>query len=128
MRRHRVICVAVLLNCATLAACGKPPDVPKDCLGRPIDPAHPPQGAASLSWESPTRAEGSVPASPPVGFRVYYGITPEKLLCQIEIREPGVRRAQVTGLSKGTWYFAVVSFDADSIESEPSPVVSKQIE
>ena len=62
------------------------------------------------------------------GYRIYYGIEPDQLKCQVEIRDPRATGGEVTGLSPGKWYFAVASFDGAFVESEPSPTVSKLVE
>jgi len=80
-----------------------------------------------LKWSAPlTRADGS-PFDDLAGYRINYGVQPDQLHCQVEIRDPKASGGQVTGLSSGTWYFAVVSFDSGSYESEPSEIVSKRI-
>lgn len=103
------------------------PAVATDCLGRPLA-VPPPTGSAQLTWEAPsTRTDGS-PLDDLLGYRIKYGIARDQLPCLIEIRDPGVTTWKVTGLSTGTWYFAVVSFDSGFVESELSGVVSKRID
>ncbi|MEX1993124.1 MAG: fibronectin type III domain-containing protein [Steroidobacteraceae bacterium] len=88
----------------------------------------PPTGTALLNWDAPsTRSDGSV-FDDLAGYRVNYGVTPDELRCQIEIRDPQLTTWKVIGLSPGTWYFAVVSFDSGFVESEPSGVVSRRID
>jgi hypothetical protein len=55
-------------------------------------------------------------------------MAPDDLACLIEIRDPKVTTWKVTGLSPGTWYFAVASFDSGFVESDLTDVVSKRIE
>lgn len=55
-------------------------------------------------------------------------MAPDDLPCLIEIRDPKVTTWKVTGLSPGTWYFAVASFDSGFVESDLTDVVSKRIE
>lgn len=101
--------------------------VATDCLGRPVS-VPPPTGTALLSWEAPsTRTDGS-PLNNLLGYRIKYGVMPNRLPCQIEIRDPELTTWKVTGLSSGTWYFAVVSFDSGFVESDLSGVVSKRID
>lgn len=102
-------------------------EVATDCYDWPVSaPAS--TGMAQLSWNAPTtRADGS-PFDDLAGYRIKYGITPDKLPCQVEIRDPKVTTWRVTGLSSGTWYFAVASFDSGLVESELSGVVSKRID
>ncbi|MGE0030329.1 MAG: hypothetical protein AB7T20_04350, partial [Steroidobacteraceae bacterium] len=101
--------------------------VATDCLGRPVS-VPPPTGTAQLSWQAPsTRTDGS-PLDDLQGYRIKYGLAPDQLRCLVEIRDPAVTTWKVPGLSLGTWYFAVVSFDSGFVESELSGIVSKQID
>jgi uncharacterized membrane protein SirB2 len=102
-------------------------EVATDCLGRPVAvPA--PTGTAVLSWSAPTTRTDGSPLSDLQGYRIKYGVMPDHLPCLVEIRDPKVTSWQVTGLSPGTWYFAVASFDSGFVESELSGVVSKRID
>jgi len=62
------------------------------------------------------------------GYRIHYGVEPDGLQCQIEIRDAKATSWKVTALSPDTWYFAVASFDSGRVESELSGVVSKRIQ
>ena len=128
MSRYTTLRFLPILACAALAACSPGKSIPRDCLGRPIDPAHPPTGSASLNWQPAAEAAAEPALSAVAGYRIYYGIKPDQLLCQFEVPGPAASGGTVTGLSPGTWYFAVVSFDSASVESEPSAVVSKRVE
>jgi hypothetical protein len=121
----------LLLALAGPAACGtsEPEQAPveTDCLGRPVAvPA--PTGTAQLSWEAPTTRTDGSPFDDLAGYRINYGVMPDQLPCQIEIRDPQVTTWQVTALSPGIWYFAVASFDSGFVESELSGVVSKRVD
>lgn len=103
------------------------PAVATDCLGRPVSvPA--PTGTAQLSWNAPTTRTDGSPFENLAGYRIKYGVAPDQLPCLVEIRDPKVTTWKVTGLSPGTWYFAVASFDSGFVESDLSGVVSKQID
>lgn len=103
------------------------PAVATDCLGRPVS-VPPPVGMAQLSWQAPTTRTDGSPLDDLQGYRIKYGLAPDQLPCLVEIRDPGVTTWKVTGLSTGTWYFAVVSFDSGFVESDLSGVVSKRID
>jgi len=98
-----------------------------DCLGRPVS-VPPPTGTAQLSWNAPTTRTDGSPFDDLAGYRIKYGIVPDQLRCQIEIRDPGVTKWLVTALAPGTWHFAVVSFDSGFVESAPTELVSKKID
>ena len=125
-RRPAAACLQVLAT-MVLAACGSEQPPPTDCLGRPIDAASPPSGTALLKWSAPLTRVDDSPLDDLVGYRIKYGVQPDQLRCQIEIRDTRASSGQVKGLSPGTWYFAVVSFDSGPFESVPSEIVSKRI-
>lgn len=129
MKRRRPAAVVLqALATMVLAACSSKQPAPTDCLGRPVDAARPPSGTALLRWNAPlTRTDGSS-FDDLAGYRINYGVQPDQLRCQIEMRDPKASSGRVTGLSPGIWYFTVVSFDSGLVESEPSEVVSKQID
>ena len=120
----------LLLALAAPAACSRSepeePPVETDCLGRPLAvPA--PTGTALLAWDAPsTRSDGS-PFNDLTGYRINYGIAPDQLPCQIEIRDPELTTWKVTGLSSGTWYFATSAVNAGGVESSLSNEASKTI-
>ncbi len=109
------------------SACGPKQDAETDCLGRPVtEPA--PTGTTRLIWDAPTtRTDGST-MDDLSGYKIYYGIEPDELRCEIEIRDPKAIAWEVPALSPGIWYFAVVSVDSAHVESELSGVVSKKID
>jgi hypothetical protein len=45
----------------------------------------------------------------------------------VKVSNPGVASYAVTGLTSGTWYFAVTSYSADGVESSRTATVSTQI-
>jgi hypothetical protein len=102
-------------------------EVATDCLGRAAS-VPVPTGTAVLSWNAPTTRTDGTPLENLQGYRIKYGLAPDQLPCLIEIRDPKATTWKVTGLSSGTWYFAVVSFDSGFVESELSGVVSKRID
>jgi hypothetical protein len=117
----------IALTLVVAAACTAEPEISTDCLGRPVSvPA--PTGTAQLTWEAPSKRTDGSPLNDLAGYRIHYGVMPDQLRCQVEIRDPQVTTWKVTALSPGTWYFAVASFDSGSQESVQSAVVSKQID
>jgi hypothetical protein len=61
------------------------------------------------------------------GYRVYYGQSPNDLSQSILV--PGVSTTSrvVTGLTAGTYYFAVATLNSSGEESEPSNAASKTV-
>lgn len=121
---------AGLLSCAVvmICACRESPPLPRDCLGRPIDPAHPANGSVTLSWQPPADGSRLSLSRKLVGYRIYYGVDPTHLGCQVELPDISITRQSVTGLTPGLWYFAIVTFDDRFVESEASNVVTAQVD
>lgn len=125
MKRRTASCWLAISG-LVLASC-KQQELPRDCLGEVIDPSHPPSGTATLQWQAPVKRLDGSSLDDLLGYRVYYGVQADNLRCHLEIRDRSATSATVTGLSPGTWHFAVVSFDSGFVESEPSQVSSKQV-
>ena len=109
-------------------ACSSAQESAVDCLGRRCRSPNSTVPPTS-TWTAPaTRSDGS-PFDDLSGYRIYYGIEPNKLSCKIETgRRESSRMEHVTELPPGNWYFAVVSVDGAGVESELSGIVSKQID
>ena len=96
----------------------------------PASPTQPPQpvaGSATLRWQAPTETSDGQPLTDLAGYRVYYGLASFKLDRWVTISDPGNTTAVISGLSAGTWYFAVTAFTRQGVESSMSSVVSKRI-
>ena len=61
------------------------------------------------------------------GYTVYYGTSPDDLSKSVKVSNAGLSAYTVTGLTSGTWYFAVTSYSADGVESARTTTVSTQI-
>jgi hypothetical protein len=84
-------------------------------------------GIATLDWLPPTEnSDGSVLTNL-AGYTVYYGTSPDNLAQSVKVTNPGLTAYAVTGLTSGTWYFAVTSYSADGVESSRTTTVSTQI-
>jgi len=84
-------------------------------------------GVATLDWMPPTEnSDGSVLTNL-AGYTVYYGTSPDNLSQSVKVTNPGLTAYAVTGLSSGTWYFAVTSYSADGVESTRTSTVSTKI-
>jgi hypothetical protein len=85
-------------------------------------------GSTKLSWFPPTTYRNGSPLTDLAGFRVYHGTSHLNLPgTMIEIANPSAITWTVSGLSPGTWYFAVTAFDSYGHESGFSEIVSKTI-
>ena len=83
--------------------------------------------AATLSWQAPTSNTDGTALTDLVGYRIYYGTTPEDLNYSVQIKTIGLQTYVVEGLERGTWYFAIMALAGDGSESALSEVVSKTI-
>jgi hypothetical protein len=82
---------------------------------------------ATLSWVPPTKDTDGTPVTTLIGYHIYYGTTEGALTQSIVIGSASTTSYEITGLSSGTWYFAVAADAADGTESAPSNVGSKTI-
>ena len=84
-------------------------------------------GSATLSWLPPTTNTNGTPLTNLAGYRIYYGTNSSSLHQSVKITNPGIASYAVDNLSPATWYFTVVSYNSQNIESPLSEVVSKTI-
>jgi Tfp pilus assembly protein PilX len=61
------------------------------------------------------------------GYHIYYGTNPGALTKSITVSGGQTTSYEITGLTSGTWYFAVAADAADGTESAQSNVGSKTI-
>ena len=85
-------------------------------------------GSASLSWSAPTANVDGSPLNDPAGYCIYYGTDPKNFSHRIEIPDPSVVSWTVSGLTPGTWYFAVTAVGSGGSESAYSTIQSKKIQ
>jgi hypothetical protein len=83
-------------------------------------------GTATLTWVPPTLNTDGTPVTTLSGYHIYYGTNPSALTQSIAVSAT-TTSYEITGLSTGTWYFAVAADAADGSESAPSNVGSKTI-
>ena len=84
-------------------------------------------GVATLDWQPPTENSDGSALTNLAGYTVYYGTSPDNLAQSVKVSNPGLTAYAVTGLSSGTWYFAVTSYSADGVESSRTTTVSTKI-
>jgi hypothetical protein len=81
-------------------------------------------GTATVSWSAPTTNTNGTPADL-AGYRVYYGTQPGALTQSVKIATPATTTYKITGLTTGTWYFAVAADSVDGTQSSLSNIGSK---
>lgn len=87
----------------------------------------PVSGYATLSWVAPTTNTNGTLVSPLTGYHLYYGYMASALTKSIVVSGGATTSYEITGLTSGTWYFAVAADTADGTESAQSAVGSKTI-
>jgi len=87
----------------------------------------PSNGSATLSWTPPTQNDDGSTLTDLAGYRILYGTSAGALTQTVQVSNPGVATYVVTGLSSGSWFFAVKSYNTGGAESANSTVVSKTI-
>jgi Glucodextranase, domain B len=84
-------------------------------------------GSVSLSWTPPTaRVDGS-PLVNLAGYKIYYGRMSGIYDYEIDVDNPGVSTYVVEDLVPGEWFFALVAYDTEGLESEHSQEVAGEI-
>lgn len=84
-------------------------------------------GAATLSWDPPTRNTDGTALTNLSGYRIHYGRHERALDRTIVLDNPGLTRYMVEGLTPARWYFAITSVNRRGVESPRSEVVSKKV-
>lgn len=84
-------------------------------------------GFARLQWDAPAdRTDGSS-AGEIAGYRIYYGRSARQLELSIDIPTASITEAQVSNLTRGTWYFAAAAVEKSGREGDLSEIGSKTI-
>lgn len=83
-------------------------------------------GDALLSWAAPTSNTNGT-AVRLSGYHLYYGNTASDLTKSVAISGATNTSYEITGLTAGTWFFAVAADASDGTESAQSAVGSKTI-
>jgi hypothetical protein len=86
-------------------------------------------GTAKVSWVAPTENSNGTALTNLAGYTVYYGTNASTLTQEqsVQVTNPAALSYTVSGLSSGTWYFAVVSYTSAGQQSALSTVSSKTI-
>jgi hypothetical protein len=80
-------------------------------------------GSATLVWTPPTQNTNGSVLMNLAGYNVYYG-TNGNLTQQVTLRNAGLTRYVMTGLSKATWTFAITAYDSNGNESDLTAMAS----
>ena len=84
-------------------------------------------GTADVSWTPPTPNTDGSALTNLAGYNIYYGTSPNALSQQVQVSNVGVTNYVISGLTTGTWYFAVTAYTSTGTESALSNIASKTI-
>jgi hypothetical protein len=76
-------------------------------------------------WSPPTENTNGTAVTPLTGFTIYYGTTEGALTQSVVVSGASTLTYTITGLTTGTWYFAVAADAADGTQSAMSEIGSK---
>jgi hypothetical protein len=83
--------------------------------------------SATLSWTAPTENTDGTPVVNLAGYHVHYGTSPDDLTQTITVAGAASTTCIISGLSEGTYYFAVVAYTETGTKSGESNVASQTI-
>ena len=84
-------------------------------------------GTADVSWTPPTTNTDGSTLTDLAGYNIYYGTNPNALNQKVQVTNIGVTNYVISGLTTGTWYFAVTAYSSAGTESSLSNLASKTI-
>jgi len=84
-------------------------------------------GTATLNWTAPTLNTDGTALTDLAGYKVRYGTSPSALTQLLDVRGAGITSASIEGLSAGTWYFTLSSYNTAGVESAQTPAVSMTV-
>jgi hypothetical protein len=93
----------------------------------PTAPTAPADGTATLTWSAPTEDANGSPIIGLAGYNIHYGTDPSNLTESINVAGASATTYTVTGLSAGTYYFAVAAFNSEGVDSALSNIGEKTI-
>ncbi len=82
-------------------------------------------GTATLSWAAPTENTNGSALADLAGYRIYYGTSADALTQVIDVAN--VTTYVVTGLTSGTYYFAIAAYSSAGTQGGLSDTATKTI-
>lgn len=84
-------------------------------------------GSADISWTPPTTNTNGSTLTDLAGYDIYYGTSASSLTQKVQVSNIGLTNYVISGLTPGTWYFAVVAYTTSGAQSSLSNVASKTL-
>jgi putative Ig domain-containing protein/fibronectin type III domain protein len=85
-------------------------------------------GAATVHWNPPTANTNGSTINNLSGYVISYGTNSKALSTTVKLTNPGLTSYMITGLSRGTYYFAVSAYNSAGQTSSLSNLASKTIQ
>ena len=130
MRSMKAAC-GVAVMALVLSGCGGGGSQSALSSSSPVSSASsssvPSTGDAKLAWTAPTTNSNGTALTDLAGYYIHYGTNPGNLTNVINISNASASSYTVTGLTSGTWYFAISAYTNTGLQSALSNVGSKTI-
>jgi hypothetical protein len=84
-------------------------------------------GSATVHWSPPTQNTNGSALTNLAGYIIKYGTNATSLSSTVKVSNVGLTSYQISGLAKGTYYFAVSAYNSSGQTSSLSNKVSKTI-
>jgi hypothetical protein len=84
-------------------------------------------GAATLHWTPPLANTNGSTITNLAGYVISYGTSSTSLTTTVKLANPGLTSYMISGLAKGTYYFAVSAYETSGATSSLSSKVGKTI-
>jgi len=102
------------------------PPTPAPPTPGPPTPA-PTTGSATLDWSPPTENADGSPLTNLAGYYVHYGTSDTSLTQTIDVADASATTYVVSGLTSGTYYFAVSAYNSLGFEGAWSNIAGKTL-
>ncbi len=83
--------------------------------------------SADVSWMPPTTNTNGSTLTNLAGYYIFYGTSATSLTQKVQVTNIGLTNYVISGLTAGTWYFAVTAYTTSGAESGLSNVASTTI-
>ncbi len=85
---------------------------------------NPSAGVVTLQWLPPTENTDTSVLTDLAGYHIYFGASPDALTNLDVCSNPGIASYVISGLTAGTWYFALAAYNSHGVEGALSDVIS----
>ena len=128
------LAVAQAMACIALASCGGANEdfssLPENeqAIGPAPAPAPAPSSSTTVSWAMPSSNVDGTQLTDIAGYRIVYGTSATALTQSVDVAGASTTSKVIGGLSKATYYFAVLTINAAGTASNQSGVAAVAIQ